>query len=162
MKRKIVITVIAVVLSALTGVILFLCRQQSVPASLQVNNIAISNENIQIIPNRGRDNATVPMFATLQALGVSIDWQNENDAIISYLDKQFLFSVDKMTFVDENTSFEYMNSLADFSYYCREYVGDDIIIDDETMSWLIHCLGLRIETDINYLKREIIITRVNI
>lgn len=116
-------------------------KQKSKEAVIKIDDKVISGEQVQVSWNY----ATMPMFKVLEAYDVSIEWLDENNASISYDNVTLSLSLIRMELIDKRSGHDCFLPLPDCTYYYCEYLDDEIILDNETMYYILFMLGIRTE-----------------
>lgn len=62
---------------------------------LLVNGVEIKGENT---PKTYGDSADIPMLAVLEALGATVEWQDETSAVVTYQQEIYMIDIDAPTF----------------------------------------------------------------
>lgn len=157
MKLKAIIFLsIGTILIVLLGFMFGRCSKKN-EFVIAVNDKEIRHRLIQLNHNY----ATIPLFETLVACGISIEWANQNQAILSAENNTMIFELDEMQLVAEQNGNNYLLPPPGCSYHCCEYVDGVLIVDDATLHSVLFQLGIKTEIDINYRKGVISIKQLD-
>ena len=157
MRSKWFVFILIVTCAALIGGWFLFIRQNMNTPSIKVNNKIILCKQADVT----RRYATMPLIEVLSACDVKIEWLNQNDALISHEDTTFILSLSQQELIDEDSRNNWLLQPPGSTYYFCEQVGTEIIIDDCTMSNVLHGLGIRTEMSINYRNREVSIKKMD-
>jgi len=157
MKSKWFVFILIGTCTVLIGGWFLFIRQNMNTSSIKINDKTILCEQADV----SRKYATMPLIEVLSACDVKIEWLNQNDALISYEDAAFILSLSQQELIDKNSGNNWLLQPPGSTYYFCEQVGTEIIIDDCTMSNVLHSLGIRTEISINYRNREVSIKKMD-
>lgn len=157
MKNKRIIFLLAGVLGLIIiGCCVLFTEPKSKEATIKIGDKVISGEHVRVY----RNDAIMPMFQVLEAYDVSVEWLDENNAGISYDNVTLSLSLIRMELIDKQSGHDYFLPLPDGTNYYCEYLDGEIILDDETMHYILFQLGIRTEILIDYNKGEVVINRL--
>ena len=153
MKHKLIFFMCIVVIICVILIVLcfFYNKPKPKTAYIKTNDKIIYHEQSKVY----RKYAKVPMFKVLEAYDISIEWLDDNCAIISREKVSMRLSLDKMELVNEQKGFNYFVPMPDIDFYWCEHVDDEIILDTSTMRYILCELGVKTEVFCNYRKGEI-------
>ena len=77
--------------------------------------------------------AKLPMIATLQALGISVEWQDEHTATLTYAQKSLILDLETQTVTEPGKDDTWVHVAAGHFVCVRETVDGDLLVDDNSM-----------------------------
>ena len=81
----------------------------------------------------------LPMIATLQALGISVEWQDEHTATLTYEDKTLILDLEKQTVTESSKDDTWVHAAAGHSVRVRERAGQELLVDATSMDEVLFC-----------------------
>lgn len=81
----------------------------------------------------------LPMIATLQALGISVEWQDEHTATLTYEDKTLILDLEKQTVTESGKDDTWVHAAAGHSVRVRERAGQELLVDATSMDEVLFC-----------------------
>ena len=150
MKSKLITIITASLLFALACSFLFVKREPK-ECTIIINGRSIHSKNALVC----NDNAILPMFEVMTTYGVSVEWLNEHDALISYKDVVFELSLSRMELIDNRRGNDWFLPLPGSKYFSCDYIDGEILLDDNTLHNILFQLGIKTEITINYRKGEV-------
>ena len=77
--------------------------------------------------------AKLPMIATLTALGISVEWQDETHAVLSLGEKVLLLDIAEQTVSEPGKNDTWVHVAAGHFVSVRETVDGDLLVDDTSI-----------------------------
>ena len=130
-------------------------------ASVIANDVMLSTQDAIVF----KEHAIVPLFETLQAFSVKIDWLDENNAEISYDAITMCLDLNEASLMKKGkNSINYLGvAPGSEHYYCSlendEVFDGEIFIDNLTLVIILFHLGIKTEVDCD-IDNEIITIRL--
>ena len=77
--------------------------------------------------------AKLPLVATLTALGVQVEWRDDNTATLTYADKTLILSLEEQTVSEPGKNDTWVHVAAGHFVSVRETVEKDLIVDGSSL-----------------------------
>ena len=77
--------------------------------------------------------AKLPMLATLQALGISVEWQDEHTATLRYEEKSLIFDLEAQTVTEPGKDDTWVHVVSGHCVRVKERAGQELIVDNSSM-----------------------------
>ena len=77
--------------------------------------------------------AKLPMIATLTALGISVEWQDELTATLRYEEKSLILDLEAKTVTELGKDDTWVHAVAGHCVRVKERAGQELIVDDTSM-----------------------------
>ena len=77
--------------------------------------------------------AKLPMIATLQSLGVQVEWQDEHTATLTYEEKSLILDLEAKTITEPGKNDMWIHEVSGYCVRVRERAGQELIVDDTSM-----------------------------
>ena len=128
---------------------------------LIVNGTDISADNYVYLHDKTSNYrvAELPLTAVMQALGATVEWENQNSSIITFNNDVYILDTTKSSLVRQGTEENMIAAaygLPHDPYY--KLIDDEFIVDSDTIQWLIQNMGATIKIDydthIIYIEKE--------
>ena len=77
--------------------------------------------------------AKLPMIATLTALGISVEWQDEHTATLRYEEKSLILDLEAKTVTELDKDDTWVHAVSGYCVRVKERAGQELIVDDTSM-----------------------------
>jgi len=158
MKKKRIVYLICGVLIIGIGCILICFGRLTTNGTLIVNNKEITSENIKIHRSLQIDYAELPLTEVLNALGFDIEWLDNNTAKMVYNDEKYILNLAEVSFIKESENFNLIRIPPGSRIYYYKALDRELILDSDTIYWLMSDAKRRIKINIDHDKSVIYIT----
>lgn len=81
---------------------------------------------------------TLPMIATLQALGVQVEWQDDHTATLRYEEKALILDLEAKTVTEPGKDDMWVHVVAGHCVRVRERAGQELIVDGASMDEVLY------------------------
>lgn len=78
--------------------------------------------------------AKLPMIATLTALGISVEWQDEHTATLRYEEKSLILDLEAKTVTEPGKDDTWVYAVAGHCVRVKERAGQELIVDKASMN----------------------------
>ena len=78
--------------------------------------------------------AKLPMIATLQALGVQVEWQDEHTATLRYEEKSLILDLEAKTVTEPGKDDTWVYAVAGHCVRVKERAGQELMVDKSSMN----------------------------
>ena len=78
--------------------------------------------------------AKLPMIATLTALGISVEWQDEHTATLRYEEKSLILELEAKTVTEPGKDDTWVYAVAGHCVRVKERAGQELIVDKASMN----------------------------
>ena len=78
--------------------------------------------------------AKLPMIATLQALGVQVEWQDEYTATLRYEEKSLILDLEAKTVTEPGKDDTWVHAVAGHCVRVKERAGQELMVDKASMN----------------------------
>lgn len=142
MKTKVIVLVAFFLLLIIIGIILF-NYYQNVPinGTLNVNGKDITDKNVVI----HKYYAELPLTKVLEAIGLNIEWVDDNNAKVTYNDKVFDLNISEMSLTEVGAEDNFLWPAAGGTVRVCKSIEKDIILDTFAIKSFCYCAGINIK-----------------
>ena len=153
MRKRITITLVVLVLFlCFVGLLWFFGRKPPKQGILIVNGTVL-NSGCEL---RDQYHGVLPLLEVLEGLGVTVI---RTDDCAEIINGDTRLSLSNSQLIDTETGMDWLTPAPGTTYYICTPTETDVLVDENTLSVVLHALEIRAEINIHYQKGEISVTQ---
>ena len=122
-------------------------KQVPISGSIVIKDKTIDAYGLIVSP----EYTMLPLTRVLEEFDIEINWIDNNKAEIHHGDRSFTLNKEKKSFVERNLGHELLSPFPGGSSFCCVVVGDEILLDHDTLTAILACyFDIKTDLIINY------------